>query len=166
MNKLKCGIVGSQLSSYHSMSKLKLLLNSELVKMIENQSVREFISGMHLGPEMLAAELVLKLKKRYPVKLWGILESEEQWIRWSEEEQDHFFSIMEQADYEYRVGNRSAPESHRRQLHIIAEESDFLIVVEQVIPDEMLQALTYARRHRKRVLWVEPQSLRVTPFLE
>jgi uncharacterized phage-like protein YoqJ len=134
--------------------------------MINQYNVGEFISGMHRGPEMLAAEIVLGLKKRYSIKLWGILDSEEQWIHWSEAEQDHFFDIMEQADYEYRVGNQADENSRRRQLRVIAEESDFLIVVEQAIPDVMLQALTYARRHGKRVLWIEPQNLQVTPFLE
>lgn len=168
MNNLKCGIVGSILSTdrYTNIEKLKSLLNEELIKMIENDHVKEFISGMHLGPEMLAAELVLELKKRYPVKLWGILESEEQWIHWSETVQDRFFSIMELADYEYRVGDRYTEISRHRQLRVIAEEADFLIVVEKVIPDEMLQMLTYAKRHGKRILWVEPQSFRATPILE
>ena len=170
MKNIACGIVGDDQILYHkegfACDELKAVIHEQLEIMIGEHGVTEFISGMHRGPEMFAAEIVLELKKRHPFTLWGILESEEQWIHWTEAEQNHFFDIMEQADYEYRASSQTTVRSRQRQLRVIAEESDILIVIQTVISGAMLETLMYARRHGKRVLWIEPESMRVMPYME
>lgn len=144
MKQFVCGIIGEELIEHEEIRatcpKLVPLLYKELEELILRHHVTEFISGMQRGAEMLAAEIVLELKKGYPVTLWGILESEEQWVHWNRTEQNRFFSLMEQAD--------------------------FLLVLAQTIPGSTRQVLTGARRRGKRVLWIEPETLRATPYLE
>ena len=44
---------------------LKQTLRSEIIRLIEHEGVTHFISGMALGIDMYAAEIVLGLKSRY-----------------------------------------------------------------------------------------------------
>ena len=45
---------------------LKKILKEQIVSLITDESVTHFISGMALGVDMYAAEIVLELKKTYP----------------------------------------------------------------------------------------------------
>ena len=45
---------------------LKEILKKQIVSLITDESVTHFISGMALGVDMYAAEIVLELKKTYP----------------------------------------------------------------------------------------------------
>ena len=45
---------------------LKEKLRSLIIRMIEEEGVTHFISGMAQGVDMYAAEIVLELKKQYP----------------------------------------------------------------------------------------------------
>ena len=41
-------------------------MQDQIVKLIENKGVTHFISGMALGVDIYAAEIVLNLKTKYP----------------------------------------------------------------------------------------------------
>ena len=45
---------------------LKSVMRDQIVALIENEGVTHFITGMALGVDMYAAEIVLDLKSKYP----------------------------------------------------------------------------------------------------
>ena len=45
---------------------LKSVMRDQIVALIENEGVTHFITGMALGIDMYAAEIVLDLKSKYP----------------------------------------------------------------------------------------------------
>lgn len=49
---------------------LKQKIKEEIEKLINNDDIRYFISGMALGVDMLAAELIIELKKNIPTLSW------------------------------------------------------------------------------------------------
>ena len=51
---------------------LKEKLRSLIVKLIEEEGVTYFISGMAQGVDMYAAEIVLELKEQYPRLHWNV----------------------------------------------------------------------------------------------
>ena len=68
--------------------------------MIE-QGVVFFGSGAALGFDQIASETVLKLKKDYPhIKLVMVLPCppNEQSMKWSREQREHYEKLLEQAD--------------------------------------------------------------------
>ena len=64
---------------------LKEKLRALIVKLIEEEGVTHFISGMAQGVDMYAAEIVLELKKQYPqITLECAIPYERQAVRWPE----------------------------------------------------------------------------------
>ena len=64
---------------------LKKLLRTKIIDLIEAEQVTHFISGMALGVDMYAAEIVLGLKASYPgITLTCALPCESQAEKWSE----------------------------------------------------------------------------------
>lgn len=141
-------------------------LKKLMISIITDWGCREFISGMHRGGELLGAELAIELRDEFGIKLWGILSSEEQWIDWKAAEQDRFFSLMEKADYEYRVSDRETEESRRKQLRIIEEEAGIIIAFRSRENKEVNSALARAIKKRKKVLAINPENAEVSPLPE
>lgn len=64
---------------------LKQKLRDCIVQLIEQEGVRHFISGMAIGVDMYAAEIVLELKAEYPfITLEAAIPCETQAAKWSE----------------------------------------------------------------------------------
>ena len=75
---------------------LKEELRSLIIRMIEEEGVTHFISGMAQGVDMYAAEIVLELKKQYPqITLECAIPYERQAVRWPEALRNRYFSIAE-----------------------------------------------------------------------
>ena len=80
---------------------LKEKLRSLIIRMIEEEGVTHFISGMAQGVDMYAAEIVLELKKHYPqITLECAIPYERQAVRWPEALRNRYFSIAERCDKE------------------------------------------------------------------
>ena len=64
---------------------LKEKLRSLIIRMIEEEGVTHFISGMAQGVDMYAAEIVLELKEKHPqITLECAIPYERQAVRWPE----------------------------------------------------------------------------------
>ena len=72
--------------------KLKDELKKSILYLIEDKGVTHFISGMALGVDMIAAEIVLDLKKKYPnITLECAIPCETQANKWTEKYRDRYF---------------------------------------------------------------------------
>ena len=68
-----------------------------IVRMIEEEGVTHFISGMAQGVDLYAAEIVLELKEQYPqITLECAIPYERQAVRWPAALRERYFSIAEQ----------------------------------------------------------------------
>ena len=73
---------------------LKKTLREQIINLIENEGVTHFISGMAIGVDMYAAEIVLGLKASYPgITLESAIPCESQAAKWSEALRDRYFDI-------------------------------------------------------------------------
>ena len=83
---------------------LKKTLREQIINLIENEGVTHFISGMAIGVDMYAAEIVLGLKASYPgITLESAIPCESQAAKWSEALRDRYFDIASKCDIK---GNR------------------------------------------------------------
>ena len=87
---------------------LKEKLRALIVKLIEEEGVTHFISGMAQGVDMYAAEIVLDLKQTYPyITLECAIPYERQAVRWPEALRNRYFSIAERCDQETMLQRQS-----------------------------------------------------------
>ena len=116
--------------------KLRALLKEEIVKLIEEQGVTQYISGMEIGIDMYAAELVLELKEEYPqIMLECVIPCESQAEKWSEPLRDRYFGIIERCDKETLLQTRYTPDcvQKRNRYMVLCKALHNTIYVKQTV---------------------------------
>ena len=79
--------------------KLKEALKEQIINLIEAEDVTHFITGMALGVDLYAAEIVLDLKARYPnITLESAIPCETQAVKWSMAQRERYYNIAAQCD--------------------------------------------------------------------
>ena len=74
--------------------KLKEELKEQIINLIETENVTHFITGMALGVDLYAAEIVLDLKARYPsITLESAIPCETQAVKWSMAQRERYYDI-------------------------------------------------------------------------
>ena len=78
---------------------LKKTLREQIINLIETEDVTHFITGMALGVDLYAAEIVLDLKARYPeITLESAISCETQAVKWSMAQRERYYDIAAQCD--------------------------------------------------------------------
>ena len=78
---------------------LKETLKKQIISLITDENVTHFISGMALGVDMYAAEIVLELKKTYPdITLESAIPCETQAAKWNAAMRERYYGIAAQCD--------------------------------------------------------------------
>ncbi len=89
---------GHRLISTSKVDKVKEELRSH-IKALYLKGIRTYLSGMALGFDMLAAEVILSMKKELPsLKLIAVVPFREQCRRWNYRDQARYNAILEAAD--------------------------------------------------------------------
>lgn len=88
-----------------------------------------FCSGGAKGFDLMAAQIVLELKKENPrLELRMILPFREQAESWSPKEQEEYYSVLKLADRkEYVCGEKYSPGCYRKRNQRLVDESDFCL---------------------------------------
>ena len=82
-------------------------LYNEIVRHIKEYGIDTFISGMALGGDTWAAEIVLKLKSEYPnIKLVCAIPCFRQEIKWKEYDRMFYHAILDRSDYVHYVSKK------------------------------------------------------------
>ena len=90
---------------------LKEILKKQIVSLITDESVTHFISGMALGVDMYAAEIVLELKKTYPdITLESAIPCETQAAKWNAAMRERYHGIAAQCDKETLLQTHYTPD--------------------------------------------------------
>lgn len=101
---------------------LKKTLREQIINLIENEGVTHFISGMAIGVDMYAAEIVLGLKASYPgITLESAIPCESQAAKWSEALRDRYFDIASKCDKETLIQTHYSPDCmDKRNRYMVA----------------------------------------------
>ena len=141
---------------------LKERLRSLIVKLIEEDGVTHFISGMAQGVDMYAAEIVLELKKQYPqITLECAIPYERQAVRWLEALRNRYFSIAERCDQETMLQRQYTPDCLRKRNQYMVDHADIVLAVWNGSPSGTGQTVWYARETGKPVWIFRPDTLEV-----
>ena len=135
---------------------LKLRLRAEIEAMITKNGVTHFISGMALGVDTWAAEIVLDMKKSHRVTLECALPCETQAVRWRESDRNRYFDIVSRCDTETMLQTSYTADCFQKRNTYMVDRSDFVIAVYSGAPGGTDETIRYARKKGRSVCIVQP----------
>ena len=110
--------------------KLKEELKEQIINLIEAEDVTHFITGMALGVDLYAAEIVLDLKARYPsITLESAIPCETQAVKWSMAQRERYYDIAAQCDKETMLQSHYSPDCMDKRNRYMVDHADFIIAV-------------------------------------
>lgn len=141
--------------------KLKLKLACEIEAM-RKKGVTTFISGMAIGVDMWAAEIVLDLKSAYPqdtIKLIAAIPYEGQANKWSVEYRERYFDILAQADQEVIMQEHYTKSCMHDRNRFIVDNSAYMIAVFNGDKGGTANTLHYAESKGLNIVIINPNDL-------
>ena len=133
-----------------------------IIEYIKTEHVTHFISGMALGTDMYAAEIVLGLKASYPgITLESAIPCESQAAKWSEALRDRYFDIASKCGKETLIQTHYSPECMDKRNRYMVDHADVLIAVWDGSPSGTGKTVNYALRQGKPVVVINPRSLSI-----
>ena len=143
--------------------RLKAELRKLIVQMIEQKNVTHFISGMALGIDTYAAEIVLDLKSQFPfISMECALPCETQAAKWSERYRNRYFGIVAQCDKETLLQTHYTPDCMQKRNRYMVEHADLILAVWDGQPSGTGMTVTYAHSLGKPVWTLDPNTFSVT----
>lgn len=140
--------------------KLKEMLRKEIETMITDNNVTHFVSGMAIGVDTYAAEIVLEMKQRYPnIILECALPCETQAVKWTEPARDRYFGIIERCDIETMLQHNYTPDCMEKRNRYMVDKSDYIIAVWDGTPSGTGNTVKYAENKGKRIVIVNPAKI-------
>ncbi len=104
----------------------------EAIKAVLNELAREetlcLVTSMHLGPETLAAEAVLKFGEKAKIKLECALPYEEQANDWTEPERDRYYNIIENCDTQLFISTAYTDSCEQKCYDYLVNTADIILL--------------------------------------
>ena len=130
------------------------------MRQIEENGVTHFITGMAIGVDMFAAEIVLGLKSAYNgITLECAIPCETQAEKWSEALRDRYFDIASKCDKETLLQQRYTPDCMHKRNRYMVDQADYIIAVWNGKPSGTGKTVQYAQQQGKPVRVINPITL-------
>lgn len=133
---------------------------SEQIKILADRGVTDWFSGMALGVDLWAAEIVLNLReKNSALKLHCILPCKNQEIKWSVSSQKQYRSILEQADEAFYVSQGYTADCMLKRNRYMVDHASILLAVYNGSQCGGTGAtVRYAQKLGREILLIDPIS--------
>ena len=139
---------------------LKERLRQEMVRLITEEEVTCFITGLALGIDMICAELVLELKETHPqVTLECAIPYERQAVRWPAALRERYFSIASRCDKETMLQRQYTRDCMKKRNQYMVDCADVVLAVWNGEPSGTGQTVWYAKEKGKLVWRIDPATL-------
>lgn len=140
--------------------KLKRLLRKEIERQITEEGVTQFISGMAIGVDMYAAEIVLDLKAKYPqITLESAIPCETQAVKWSSVLRERYYLIASKCDKETMIQRHYTADCMHKRNRYMVDASDTVIAVWDGRPGGTGKTVAYAESKGRTVVIINPKIL-------
>ena len=138
--------------------KLKRLLREEIERQITEEGVTHFISGMAIGVDMYAAEIVLELKAKYPqITLESAIPCETQAVKWSSVLRERYYLIASKCDKATTIQRHYTADCMHKRNRYMVDASDTVIAVWDGRPGGTGKTVAYAESEGKTVILINPK---------
>ena len=139
--------------------KVKEMIYQNIEYLIQAFGVKHFISGMARGIDMMAAEIVLQLKKHYPITLESAIPCEEQAINWPESDRERFYQIAAQADRETILQHHFTRNCYLKRNRYMVDHSGIILAVWDGTRSGTSYTINYARKKGRDIYVIDPVQL-------
>lgn len=116
---------------------------------------RHFISGMAAGVDLIAAEIVVRLRGEMPEKgiaLEAAVPFPEQSVRWKQKTQAEYFRLLALCDRVSVVSEHFSVAAYRERDRYMVDASSLVIGVESVPDGGTARTLSYAKAQGRRIV--------------
>ena len=138
---------------------LKNRIAGEILRLITEQNVRHFISGMALGVDTYAARTVLKLKELYPdVTLECALPCKGQDRRWKKADREEYARILAAADKVTLLQESYTPFCMQLRDAYMVEEADIVLAVWNGSKGGTAYTVNCARKRGRTIIILPPAT--------
>ena len=104
-------------------------LAEKIALAITAYGITGFISGMAIGVDLDFAELILKLRDRYPITLECAIPCPNQTLKWSDNDKLRYNDILKRADKISLISERYSPECMLKRNRYMVDKSNVVIAV-------------------------------------
>ena len=140
--------------------KLKAALKAEIIRMIEEKDVTGFISGMAIGIDTYAAEIVLELKAKYPqITLEAGIPCETQAVKWKEADRNRYFGIIGRCDKERLLQTHYTADCMQKRNEYMVNKANFIIAVWDGTGSGTGNTVRYAKAKGKEIVILNPNEI-------
>ena len=139
---------------------LRIAIRERLIKLIEEENVRRYLSGMAMGIDMICAEIVLELKERYPdITLEAALPNKEQDILWPQKYRDRYRAILGKCDSIHAVSEEYTDDCMEKRNRYMVDKCDMVLAVWNGKPGGTGNTIAYAQKRKKPIISIDPFNL-------
>lgn len=118
-----------------------------------------FLSGMALGIDMIFAEIVLELQKKYQdIKLIAVIPCSNQDERWQSEQQKRYRKLLKQSDLIITISKEYTPTCMNDRNKFMVEHSSACIAVWNGSPSGTGNTVKYAKEVGCKVRVINPNN--------
>lgn len=137
--------------------RLKQTLRGEIEKCIK-EGYTIFVSGMALGVDSFAAEIVLEMKKLYPlISLEAAIPCEHQSDRWNMADRNRYNALLSQCDTKTYVGREYTDDCMIKRNRYMVDKADLLIAVCGNLSGGTGATVRYAKEKGVEVILIQPK---------
>lgn len=141
---------------------LKELLKKEIELIITEKGITHFITGMALGVDQWAAEIVLEMKKSYPfATLESAIPYEEQAAKWTTDQRERYYAIARQCDTETMMQGVYTKDCMQKRNRYMVDSSQIVIAVWNGRPGNAGSTVKYAKAYNREIVYINPETLQV-----
>ena len=143
---------------------LKKVLQNVIEKLYES-GVRHFITGMAIGVDMYAAEIVIELRKTHPdITLESAIPCETQATRWSVAMQERYYEIASKCDKETMLQHQYTADCMQKRNVYMVDHSDYVVAVWDGTRSGTGNTVEYAKTKGKGIVKIDPVTLKLSQF--
>lgn len=135
---------------------LKFRLKRQIIQAVKQDGVRHFLTGMALGVDTWAAEIVLSLRKRWSLTLEAVIPCKGQDTRWPSESRERYQSILAQCDKVTLLQERYTPDCFGKRNRYMIDHSQLVIAVWNGAPGGTGSTVAYAKSQGTPVREIAP----------
>ena len=156
--KLYCGFN----EEHPACIKIKSQLRRLIVGVIEKKNVTKFISGMAIGVDMWAAEIVIDLKDDYPnITLEAAIPCRNQTASWNIKSKERYEWLLSHCDTVTVLQEQYTVDCMQRRNEYMVDKSDYVIAVWNGKPSGTGKTIKYAADCGKPVYYVDVNDLKM-----
>ena len=165
MEKIACAFTGHRPKSFpwkYDESDSDCVLLKEVltvqIKALADRGVTDFLSGMAQGTDLWCSEIVLGLRKKNPaLKLHCVLPCKGQESKWPASAQEHYRSILAQANEVVYVGQEYNRDCMlKRNRYLVDHSSILLAVYNGSFRSGTGATVRYAQKLNREIIIIDP----------